>query len=90
MTDLAKTITVPHQVNIVLRYKEFYCQKSLFVLQQLEESIKETLHTVNKHLTDETSSMIEIRAASPETNNNDHNQQKSNNIQLTIHTTYVN
>ncbi|CAF3358005.1 unnamed protein product [Rotaria sp. Silwood1] len=67
MTDLAKTITVPHQ--------------------QLDESIKEVLHTVNKHLTDETTSMTSIRAASPEPIPIDHNQQKSNNIQLTIHTT---
>ncbi|CAF1236085.1 unnamed protein product [Rotaria sordida] len=66
MTDLAKTITVPHQ---------------------LDESIKEVLHTVNKHLTDETTSMTNIRTASPEPITLDHNQQKSNNIQLTIHTT---
>ncbi|CAM2722468.1 unnamed protein product [Rotaria socialis] len=67
MTDLAKTITVPHQ--------------------QLDESIKEVLHTVNKHITDETVSMTSVRTASPEPIIPvDHNQQKSNNIQLTIHT----
>ncbi|CAF4326176.1 unnamed protein product, partial [Rotaria sp. Silwood2] len=67
MTDLAKTITVPHQ--------------------QLDESIKEVLHTVNKHLTDEIVPMTSVRTASPEPIPSDHNQQKSNNIQLIIHTT---
>lgn len=55
----------------------------------MDESIKETLHTVNKHLVDETSSIASARTASPEPSiNNDNTQQKSNNIQLTIHTTY--
>jgi hypothetical protein len=50
----------------------------------LDESIKETLHTVNKHLIDETTSMISVRTASPEPSANE----KLNNIQLTIHTAY--
>ncbi len=54
----------------------------------MDESIKETLHTVNKHLIDETTSMISVRTASPEPSVNENMQQKSNNIQLTIHTTY--
>ena len=52
----------------------------------MDESIKETLHTVNKHLVDETSSMVSVRTASPEPSANENVQQKSNNIQLTIHT----
>lgn len=63
---------------------------SLCFYQQLDESIKEVLHTVNKHLTDETTSTTSVRTASPEPSGIDHNQQKSNNIQLTIHTTYFN
>jgi len=58
-----------------------------FFLQQLDESIKETLHTVNKHLIDETTS---VRTASPEPSMTDNIQSKSNYIQLTIHTTYLN
>lgn len=58
--------------------------QNLVFFQQLDDSIKETLHTVNKHLTDETTS---VRTASPEPSVTDNSQQKSTNIQLTIHTT---
>jgi hypothetical protein len=53
----------------------------------LDESIKDTLHVVNKHLLDETTSMVTVRTASPEPSAIENSQQKSNNIQLTIHTT---
>ncbi|CAF3871802.1 unnamed protein product [Adineta steineri] len=67
MTDLAKTITVPHQ--------------------QLDESLKETLHSINKHITDETTSLASVRTASPEPSLIDNAQLKPNNTQLIIHTT---
>ncbi|CAF1461333.1 unnamed protein product, partial [Adineta ricciae] len=66
MSDLAKTITVPHQ--------------------HLDESLRETLHVINKHITDETSSVSSVRTTSPEPTTTDILQQKSNNIQLIMHT----
>ncbi|UJR10864.1 hypothetical protein I4U23_015051 [Adineta vaga] len=55
--------------------------------QQLDESLKETLHTINKHITDETTSITSVRTTTPEPITTDNSQQKSNNIQLIIHTT---
>ena len=89
MTDLAKTITVPHQVKHMARMIEEQLSRlslSLSLAQQLDESIKETLHQVNKHLSDEPTP----RRTSPEPNHaNETTQEKSNYIQLTINTPYV-
>jgi len=52
----------------------------------LDESLKETLHSVNKQLTDETMSVASVRTTSPEPNIQETSQQKLN-VELTIHTT---
>ncbi|CAF3389737.1 unnamed protein product [Rotaria sp. Silwood1] len=68
MTNLAKTMTVPHQ--------------------QLDDLLKETLNNINKQLIDETISTTNIRSTTPDPFIlSDNIQQKSNNIQLIIHTT---
>lgn len=83
MSDLAKTITVPHQVKS--SFSTRIARATSFV-QQLDDSIKETVQIVNKHLLDEN---LSLRKPSPEPSLSSDHPSKSTDVHLVLNTGYV-